>query len=91
MEKLEWQDGFISLISNIDQVVNTMQMSSGNTLINLEKYHKFLYDAFNSLGKDANFLTTPDEFNVLLWQQQQQVKLDRENGILPDEGESSEE
>lgn len=59
LEKLEFRDGLVSMISQIDQVVTALTQGVCQGCVDIAAYHRFLYQSAMALGEDANFITIP--------------------------------
>ena len=60
LEKLEFVDGAISMIGQLDQTVTQLTSGLGAQFLDPAMYHLFLYKTMNSiLSNDSNFITCP--------------------------------
>ena len=85
LEKLEFSDGVVQLVSGIDDVVHKINMASGGVLVNPVKYAEFLYKIFDLIGRDSNFLNSPNEVEHAMMQQAWTDRYARESGGEEDE------
>ena len=61
LEKLEYHDAAVQMLVNIDAFVTTVLQGPAANVIDLEGYHRFLYQSFNAIGTDSNFIKPPEK------------------------------
>jgi len=60
LEKLEFADALVAMINNIHTFVDTLSQGEFGKFIDENAYQMYLYKAFNILGRDTNFIKTPE-------------------------------
>jgi len=63
LEKLEFHDAIVSMVSNINRfVTEILENPAMETVIDQEAYQAWLYRVFNTLGRDSNFIKPPSGY-----------------------------
>jgi hypothetical protein len=74
LEKLEFSDAIIAMVSNIHRFIEEMTQGAYSSFIDEQAYQAWLYKAFNILGRDSNFIKPPEGYK----EQGQELQMDPE-------------
>lgn len=62
LEKLEFSDAIIQMVANIHRFMDEVKQGQFNNIVDDLGYQNWLYNAFNLLGRDHNFIRPPEGY-----------------------------